>query len=215
MIGLKLTRKYMNIKEKCCSNSDKKTLKSCEICGEKICKNCSNRVDKKQVCKLCLEHIKLKLELQKENKSAVLSSITFGAGAAVGMAIIWGVLADYSKMKLGAMSLLLAWVVGKAVFLGGDKRKGPGLQKVAFGFSALGILLGKYLGSVTFIREKLGGDEFISVWELLIHSKGVSIFVDYFDKLNSLWDILWVFLAFSISWNMLHFHHMHIDEVKD
>jgi hypothetical protein len=133
---------------------------------------------------------------------SVMLGVVGAALAAVIGGLIWGLIAGKTGYEIGFLAWGIGVLSGFAVVIASGGKKGFPLQVIAVAASILGILIGKYF---TFyfvlkdvISEQISAEAAAEV--SLLSGATVNFFFENLSAMSSVWDILWVILAFGSAW---------------
>jgi hypothetical protein len=132
----------------------------------------------------------------------VLAAVA-GLAAAVAGAIAWTIVVAVTDFEVGIVAWAIGYVVGWAVALVAQTRRGLPLQVVAVVCALLGILLGKYGTFAHDVREaveeEIGAEAVPAYWDTDV----IDFFFEELDSVFGIFDLLWVGLAVFTAWRML------------
>jgi len=127
-----------------------------------------------------------------ERSGAVLTAALAGLGAAVVGGVAWGLIVKWTDYEIGFAAWGIGLVVGTAVALGAQGRRGRPFQLLAVVLALAGILLGKYLAFVWIGQDALHE---LGLSLPLFSSDTVRLFWDSRSDVWSGFDLLWAGLA--------------------
>jgi hypothetical protein len=125
-----------------------------------------------------------------------------GAGlvAAIAGGIAWGLIVKASDYEIGVVAWGIGFLVGMAVLLAAQGRKGLPLQAVAVAAALIGILIGKYLSFALILQDAASAQ---GVDLSLFGADMRQAFQDELGTIFALWDLLWIGLAVVTAWRFL------------
>ena len=110
---------------------------SCSRCGASVTEYWA--VDGAVLCERCKSDVLEARGSSEGRMGRVFKALALGTGGMVAGAAIWYAVAKYANIQLALIAILLAWLVGKSVFLGSGKRGGRGYQVMAVALTWFGI----------------------------------------------------------------------------
>jgi len=134
----------------------------------------------------------------------LLPAILGGILAAIVSGVLWGSIAIAIHKKLGIAAIAVGALCGYAVVLSARGRRGALLQGIAVFSAMLGILVGKYVITLHFLRLAIAEDygpetvAQISLWS----PKLIQFFVHHANSMMTLYDCLFVILAMVAAWKI-------------
>jgi len=129
---------------------------------------------------------------REERSGAVLTAALAGLGAAIVGGVAWGLIVRWTDYEIGFAAWGIGFVVGTAVALGAQGRRGRPFQGLAIVLALAGIVLGKYLAFVWVGQDVLGN---VGLSLPLFSSDTARLFWDSRSEVWSAWDLLWAGLA--------------------
>jgi hypothetical protein len=182
----------------CCSARDAESAQACALCQRTICKNCGGVVNGRPVCAECRGKIVSELESEKAAPAHLLPAIAAGVIASILCGAAWATIAVITDFEIGYAAVGVGFVTGWGVVLGAGRKKGPNLQWLAVCCSILGLVIGKYFVVAHAIVTHVKGLEGAS----MIDPGIFQIVLDFFPKMLTPFDGLWVFIALRIAWRV-------------
>lgn len=133
--------------------------------------------------------------------------VAVGAVAAAACGAAWAILITMTQKEIGFSAVGVGYVVGRAVSQAAGAKRGRGLQWVAVGCTALGLMLGKYFYVAHLLREVAARQAAASAsasgqpgW---FDRHVLLFFLGLLPRLTGLYDALWLFLALNVAWRAL------------
>jgi hypothetical protein len=129
---------------------------------------------------------------REERSGVVLTAALAGLGAAVVGGVAWGLIVKWTDYEIGFAAWGIGFIVGTAVVLGAQGKRGAPFQLLAVVLALVGIVLGKYLAFVW-----VGQDVFDKVGLSLpiFSTDTMRLFWDTKSDVWGGWDLLWAGLA--------------------
>ena len=143
-------------------------------------------------------------EAEEFTPQALLPAVAGGLLAAIVGGIVWGLIVILTDYEVGFVAWGIGFLAGFLVVRFAGGRKGVPLQAIAIVSSLVGIVLGKYIAYVYFIKEAVRGQ----VSEEAADSIGyfdrdvMSAFREDFSDVFRGYDLLWAGLALFTAWRM-------------
>jgi hypothetical protein len=143
-------------------------------------------------------------EAEQFSFEALLPAVAGGLLAAAGGGIVWGLIVVLTDYEVGFVAWGIGFLAGFLVvrFAGGSK--GTPLQAIAIGSSLVGIVLGKYIAYVYFlkeaVREQVSDEAADSI--SYFDTDVMSAFREDFSDVFGGYDLLWAGLAIFTAWRM-------------
>lgn len=110
---------------------------TCSRCGASVTEYWA--VDGAVLCERCKSEVLEARGSPEGRMGRVLKALAFGTGGMIAGAVVWYAVAKFANLQLALIAILLAWLVGKGVFLGSGKRGGRGYQVMAVALTWFGI----------------------------------------------------------------------------
>lgn len=110
---------------------------NCSRCGTSVTEYWA--VDGAVLCERCKGEVLLARESSDGRGGRIIKALALGTGGALAGAAVWYAVAKFAHLELALIAILLAWLVGKGVFLGSGKRGGRGYQVMAVALTWFGI----------------------------------------------------------------------------
>lgn len=143
-------------------------------------------------------------EAEQFSRQALLPAILGGLIAAVVGGIVWGLIVIVTDYEVGFVAWGIGFLAGFAVVRFAGGRKGLPLQAIAIVASLVGIVLGKYIAYVyflkEFVREQIGEEaaDDISYFD----GDVISLFREDLGEVFGGYDLLWAGLAIVTAWQI-------------
>jgi hypothetical protein len=143
-------------------------------------------------------------EAEQFTPQALLPAVAGGILAAIVGGIVWGLIVILTDYEVGFVAWGIGFLAGFLVVRFAGGRKGVPLQAIGIVASLVGIVLGKYIAYVYFIKEAVREQ----VSEEAADSIGyfdtdvMSAFREDFSDVFSGYDLLWAGLAIFTAWRM-------------
>src|SRR6478672_4224000 len=99
---------------------------NCSRCGTAVTEYWA--VDGVVLCERCKVEVLLARESSEGRGGRITKALALGLGGALVGAAVWYAVAKFAHIELALIAILLAWLVGKGVFIGSGKRGGRGYQ---------------------------------------------------------------------------------------
>ena len=110
---------------------------NCSRCGASVTQYWA--VDGAVLCERCKGEA-LEARSSAEGRAGrILKALALGTGGMLAGAAVWYGVAKFANLQLALIAILLAWLVGKGVFIGSGKRGGRGYQVMAVALTWFGI----------------------------------------------------------------------------
>jgi hypothetical protein len=143
-------------------------------------------------------------EAEQFTPQALLPAVTGGLLAAIVGGIVWGLIVILTDYEVGFVAWGIGFLAGFLVVRFAGGRKGVPLQAIAIVSSLVGIVLGKYVAYVYFIkeavREQVSDEAADSIG--YFDTDVMSAFREDFSDVFSGYDLLWAGLAIFTAWRM-------------
>jgi hypothetical protein len=143
-------------------------------------------------------------EAEQFTPQALLPAVAGGLLAAIVGGIVWGLIVILTDYEVGFVAWGIGFLAGFLVVRFAGGRKGVPLQAIAIVSSLVGIVLGKYIAYVYFIKEAVREQ----VSEEAADSIGyfdtdvMRAFREDFSNVFGGYDLLWAGLAIFTAWRM-------------
>jgi hypothetical protein len=143
-------------------------------------------------------------EAEEYSSEALLPGLAGGILAAIVGGIVWGLIVILTDYEVGFVAWGIGFLAGFLVVRFAGGRKGVPLQAIAIVSSLVGIVLGKYIAYVYFLKEAVREQ----VSEEAADSIGyfdtdvMSAFREDFSNVFGGFDLLWAGLAIFTAWSM-------------
>jgi hypothetical protein len=143
-------------------------------------------------------------EAEQYSSEALLPAVAGGVLAALVGGIVWGLIVIVSDYEVGIVAWGIGLLAGFLVVRFAGGRKGVPLQAIAIVSSVVGIVIGKYIAYVyflkEFVREQIGDEaaDDISYFD----GDVISLFRDDLGDIFGGYDLLWAALAVFTAWRM-------------
>ena len=143
-------------------------------------------------------------EAEQYSTEALLPAVAGGVLAALVGGIVWGLIVIVSDYEVGIAAWGIGLLAGFLVVRFAGGRKGVPLQAIAIVSSLVGIVIGKYIAYVyflkEFVREQIGDEaaDDISYFD----GDVISLFRDDLSNVFGGYDLLWAGLAVFTAWRM-------------
>ena len=143
-------------------------------------------------------------EAEQYSSEALLPAVAGGVLAALVGGIVWGLIVIVSDYEVGIVAWGIGLLAGFLVVRFAGGRKGVPLQAIAIVSSLVGIVIGKYIAYVyflkEFVREQIGDEaaDDISYFD----GDVISLFRDDLGDVFGGFDLLWAALAVFTAWRM-------------
>jgi hypothetical protein len=143
-------------------------------------------------------------EAEQFTPQALLPAVAGGLLAAIVGGAVWGLIVILSDYEVGFVAWGIGFLAGFLVVRFAGGRKGVPLQAIAIASSLVGIVLGKYIAYVYFIKEAVREQ----VSEEAADSIGyfdtdvMRAFREDFSNVFGGYDLLWAGLAIFTAWRM-------------
>jgi hypothetical protein len=143
-------------------------------------------------------------EAEEYTPSALLPALAGGLLAAIVGGIVWGLIVIVTDYEVGFVAWGLGFLAGVLVVRFAGGRKGLPLQVIAIASSLVGIVLGKYIAYVYFLKEALREQVSEEAADSISYFDGVvmSAFRDDFSEVFGGFDLLWAGLAIITAWRL-------------
>jgi hypothetical protein len=143
-------------------------------------------------------------ESEQYSSEALLPAVAGGVLAALVGGIVWGLIVIVTDYEVGIVAWGIGFLAGFLVVRFAGGRKGVPLQVIAIVSSLVGIVIGKYIAYVyflkEFVREQIGDEaaDDISYFD----GDVISLFRDDLGDVFGGYDLLWAALAVFTAWRM-------------
>jgi ABC-type dipeptide/oligopeptide/nickel transport system permease component len=169
----------------------------CSRCGEFVCPACRVTVDRRPLCRTCLERVREQLGsrylLETRHVNYPLGLLA-GLVAAAGMAYLSAESAVWLGYRLPVWGAALGGLVGLAVKIGAGGKRGERLQEVAAVLALVGVAVGWFLTALltaAAVAYGMGGSG-------VPLTDALHVFPTYLRSDLGLLD--WVFLLLGVGW---------------
>ena len=143
-------------------------------------------------------------EAEQYSSEALLPAVAGGVLAALVGGIVWGLIVIVSDYEVGIVAWGIGFLAGFLVVRFAGGRKGVPLQAIAIVSSLVGIVIGKYIAYVyflkEFVREQIGDEAADDISYL--DGDVISLFRDDLSNVFGGYDLLWAGLAVFTAWRM-------------
>jgi hypothetical protein len=143
-------------------------------------------------------------ESEQYSSEALLPAVAGGVLAALVGGIVWGLIVIVTDYEVGFVAWGIGFLAGFLVVRFAGGRKGVPLQAIAIVSSLVGIVIGKYIAYVyflkEFVREAIGDEaaDDISYFD----GDVISLFRDDLGDVFGGYDLLWAAFAVFTAWRM-------------
>jgi hypothetical protein len=143
-------------------------------------------------------------EAEQFSSEALLPAVAGGVLAAVVGGAVWGLIVILSDYEVGFVAWGIGFLAGFLVVRFAGGRKGTPLQAIAIVSSLVGIVLGKYIAYVYFLKEAVREQISEEAADSISYFDGdvMSAFRQDFSNVFSGYDLLWAGLAIFTAWRM-------------
>jgi hypothetical protein len=143
-------------------------------------------------------------EAEQYSPTALLPALAGGLLAAIVGGIVWGLIVILTDYEVGFVAWGLGFLAGFAVVRFAGGRKGLPLQAIAIASSLVGIVLGKYIAYVYFLKEAVREQVSEEAADSISYFDGdvISAFREDFSDVFSGFDLLWAGLAIITAWRL-------------
>jgi len=184
----------------CCSNIDLNSKQNCKICNTQICNNCRFIVNNQELCGKCMEQLRNELEEEKAGNKNLVGGIIGGAAGAILGGIVWALVVVLTNYEIGYVAVAIGWLTGKGVSICSKYKKSKKLQIISAAWCVVGLIIGKYFIFAHSLKEYLFKEQNVN---LSYFNPGLfQIIISNLNELLSPWDLLWLFIALGVAWNM-------------
>jgi hypothetical protein len=143
-------------------------------------------------------------EAEQYSSEALLPAVAGGVLAALVGGIVWGLIVIVSDYEVGIVAWGIGLLAGFLVVRFAGGRKGVPLQAIAIVSSVVGIVIGKYIAYVyflkEFVREQVGDEAADDISYL--DGDVISLFREDLSNVFGGYDLLWAGLAVFTAWRM-------------
>lgn len=193
-------------KQGCCTAPDARSARRCDVCGTPICRNCRYTVDTASTCEACARDIARAHREEKAGPARLIPGFIGGAAGALVGGGVWAAIAILRRREVGSIAILVGFLAGLGVVLGAGRKKGWHLQAAAVICTLAGLIAGRYVTVVHFVKERvrkvdgeaaaaaisyLSGQTMTAVMDVLLRT---------LSPFDALWAVLWAVLAMGLSW---------------
>jgi hypothetical protein len=143
-------------------------------------------------------------EAEQFTPQALLPAVAGGLLAAIVGGAIWGLIVILSDYEVGFVAWGIGFLAGFLVVRFAGGRKGVPLQAIAIVSSLVGIVLGKYIAYVYFIKEAVREQVSEEAADSIgyFDTEVMRAFREDFSNVFSGYDLLWAGLAIFTAWRM-------------
>ena len=193
--------------EKIVMGSKAEEIVNCPRCGKEIKVKDGHSFETEDgqevyVCNDCIEQINQAIENETKNPN-MLGAFLLGLVAALIGGLAWYLIATYSDIRYGVMTILIGWLVGSAVYKGSGRKRGLKLQIIAAFLTAAALIFSELFAVMQYvasdpelnlsfsqllINSLLSGNIFNLMWEIIKAAGPIGLLI---------WG-LGVFWAYSI-----------------
>jgi hypothetical protein len=143
-------------------------------------------------------------EAEEYSSAALLPGLAGGIVAAIVGGVVWGLIVILTEYEVGFVAWGIGFLAGFLVVRFAGGRKGVPLQAIAIVSSLVGIVLGKYISYVYFlkeaVREQISEEAADSIG--YFDTDVMSAFREDFSNVFGGFDLLWAGLAIFTAWRM-------------
>jgi hypothetical protein len=143
-------------------------------------------------------------EAEEYSSEALLPGLAGGILAALVGGVVWGLIVILTDYEVGFVAWGIGFLAGFLVVRFAGGRKGAPLQAIAIVSSLVGIVLGKYIAYVYFVkevvRERISEEAADSIG--YFDTDVMSAFREDFSNVFGGYDLLWAGLAIFTAWRM-------------
>jgi hypothetical protein len=143
-------------------------------------------------------------EAEQFTPQALLPAVAGGLLAAIVGGAVWGLIVILSDYEVGFVAWGIGFLAGFLVVRFAGGRKGVPLQAIAIVSSLVGIVLGKYIAYVYFIKEAVREQVSEEAADSIgyFDTEVMRAFREDFSNVFSGYDLLWAGLAIFTAWRM-------------
>jgi hypothetical protein len=143
-------------------------------------------------------------EAEQYSSEALLPGLAGGVLAAIVGGAVWGLIVILTDYEVGFVAWGIGFLAGFLVVRFAGGRKGVPLQAIAIVSSLVGIVLGKYIAYVYFlkeaVREQISEEAADSIGYL--DTDVMRVFREDFSNVFGGYELLWAGLAIFTAWRM-------------
>jgi hypothetical protein len=174
-------------------------LVQCELCSRSVSVGESKFANGHRVCSTCAGQLQTELAQASAPTDVLPRAIAMGAlGALVG-AGVWAAVLIATDVEIGYLAVLVGFLAGYGVKYGARGGTGRQLQQVAVACTFFGLVATKYFVFAHFVSVDAAKDGI----QVGYFSLGVILtFPRALFSMLSMFDLLWLFLAFSSAWRV-------------
>jgi uncharacterized integral membrane protein len=143
-------------------------------------------------------------EAEQFTPQALLPAVAGGLLAAIVGGAVWGLIVILTDYEVGFVAWGIGFLAGFLVVRFAGGRKGAPLQVIAIASSLVGIVLGKYIAYVYFIKEAVREQVSEEAADSIgyFDTEVMRAFREDFSNVFSGYDLLWAGLAIFTAWRM-------------
>jgi len=143
-------------------------------------------------------------EAEEYSSEALLPGLAGGVLAAIVGGAVWGLIVILSDYEVGFVAWGIGFLAGFLVVRFAGGRKGVPLQAIAIVSSLVGIVLGKYIAYVYFIKEAVREQVSEEAADSIgyFDTEVMRAFREDFSNVFGGYDLLWAGLAIFTAWRM-------------
>jgi hypothetical protein len=143
-------------------------------------------------------------EAEQFTPQALLPAVAGGLLAAIVGGAVWGLIVILTDYEVGFVAWGIGFLAGFMVVRFAGGRKGVPLQAIAIVSSLVGIVLGKYIAYVYFIKEAVREQVSEEAADSIgyFDTEVMRAFREDFSNVFSGYDLLWAGLAIFTAWRM-------------
>ena len=144
------------------------------------------------------------IEKTRFTSDLILPALMGGVFAALVGGFIWALIANATGYEIGYMASGLGLITGYAVLFSAKGKKGLPAQIIAVFASIFGIVVAKYFIFLHILKEGITAEYGAEVASLIpiFSSTNLEVFFESLEFLLSGFDILWIFLAVIMAWQI-------------
>jgi hypothetical protein len=172
---------------------------TCSLCHAETAQGQVQNINGHPVCSSCFAQIQNEIAAQAITARALPLALIGGGLGALLAAVIWTAIGVSTGYEVGYVAVLVGFLAGKGVVLFNGPQRGRPLQLAAVIASLAGLVLAK-IAIVDYYLVQEAIKQGTSVSYL---SPGVIIgSIIVLPRVFSLFDILWVYLALQVAWQI-------------
>ena len=172
--------------EKIVMGSKAEEIVKCQQCGKEIKVQDGHSFETEDgqevyVCNDCIAEINRALEDETKNPN-IIGAFLLGLLAAIVCGLGWYFIVTQSNTEYAIITIVMGWIIGKAVCRGSGHKKGGKLQLMAAIFTALAIIISELFITMQFVASDqevnmsisqlflgatFSGDIFYLLWEVI------------------------------------------------